>query len=163
MVIALFILKKLQIINGKIKAKGNLYKKDSVGTWCFYDEKGRKTGEKVYKDVDTDKLLAIEKKQIEKNKPYKLEKSSMYGKITDKKTGKGIKEVFIYLFRDGNWYYTAFAKTWDDGSYYIENIPIGKYEVKVEEGDNYGTVKKEIEIRKDEELELNLQLEATND
>ncbi|MCL2246238.1 MAG: carboxypeptidase regulatory-like domain-containing protein [Lentimicrobiaceae bacterium] len=160
--------------NGKIKAKGNLFNNDSVGTWYFYNEEGRNTGKKVYEDVDSDKLLAIEKEQIEKNKPYKLEKSSMYGKITDKNTGKGIGGVNLSLFRDGNLYTTAFAQTWDDGSYYMENIPIGKYEIRVEDfgssgyfgtakrGKNYGTAKKEIEIKKDEELEFNLQLEATN-
>jgi hypothetical protein len=109
-----------------------------------------------------DALPILEKEQIEKNKPYKLEKSSMYGKITDKKTGKGIGGVYISLFRDGNLYNTTFAYTWDDGSYYIKKIPIGNYEVKVKEGNIYGTVKKEIEIKKDEELQFNLQLEATN-
>ena len=161
--------------NGKIKAKGNLYNyKDSVGTWYFYDENGKNTGKKVYKDVDTEKLLAIEKEQIEKNKPFKLEKSSIYGKMTDKKTGKGIGGVFIFLSRDGNSCCIASTRTWDDGSYYMENIPIGKYEVRVEDsgssgsfgtvkrGNNYDTVKKEIEIKKDEELEFNLQLEDTN-
>ena len=156
--------------NGNIKAKGNLYKEDSVGTWYFYDEKGINTSKKVYEDLDTDKFLAAEKEQIEKNKPYKLEKSSMYGKVSDKNTGKGLEGVLIGLFRDGSLYFTEFTQTWDDGSYSIESIPIGNYEVKAEyyggsfgrvkKAITYGTVKQEIEIKKDEELEFNLQLEA---
>jgi len=85
---------------------------------------------------------------------------------------KNVIGVIISLFRDGNLYSTEFAQTWDDGSYYIESIPIGNYEVKAEyfggsfgrvkKAITYGTVKQEIEIKKDEELEFNLQLEDTN-
>ena len=102
--------------NGKIKEKGNLYNKDRVGTWYFYNEKGKNTDKKVYEDVDTTILLAIEKKHIEQNKQYNQEKSFMYGKITEKNTGKGIKEARISLSRDGYLDYALFADTWDDGS-----------------------------------------------
>jgi antitoxin component YwqK of YwqJK toxin-antitoxin module len=53
--------------NGKIKAKGSFFEKDSVGTWYFYDEKGNYKEKKDYKNTDTLRLIAREKEEIEKN------------------------------------------------------------------------------------------------
>ncbi len=43
---------QLYYANGKIKAKGEFVDHDNTGTWCFYDEKGKYLGEKIYQDKD---------------------------------------------------------------------------------------------------------------
>jgi len=154
--------------NNKKLAEGFYKNGKPAGIWKHYLWNGNIKSEYNFEENSE---IQYDDNGFKKFKPYKLEQSSMYGKVTDNKTGKGIGGVRIALFRDRNLYFTEFAETWDDGSYYIESIPIGIYEVRVEDfgsfgfdtvkrGKNYGTVKKEIEIKKDEELEFHLQLEA---
>ena len=151
--------------NGKIKAKGEFFNNDSVRTWHFYDNKGKFKEEKIYKNVDTLGLITKEKESIAINtfwqQQQRLPTSSLYGKITDKKTGKPINGT-IYLFRDGWDAYTTFGSVYLDSIYdiyYIKNIPIGIYEVKVNVGNDYGIVKEEVEIKENEDRELNFQLQ----
>ena len=151
--------------NGKIKARGEFFNNDSVGTWYFYDNKGKFKREKIYKNVDTLGLIAKEKESIAINtfwqQQQRLPTSSLYGKITDKKTGEPINGT-VYLFRDGWDDYTAFGSVHLDSIYniyYIKDIPIGAYEIKLYAGNNYNIVKEKVEIKENEDMELDFQLD----
>ena len=147
---------------GKIKAKGAFLYQDSVGTWYFYDEKGKYKEKKIYKNIDPLKLIKIENKYIEENKsfqlPIQLPTSSLYGKLTDKKTNKPITGS-IYLYRVGRDSYTAYNSSWHDGMYHIKKIPIGIYKIEAMTGNDYEIIKKEIEIKENEDMELDFQLQ----
>ena len=143
--------------NGKIKAKKEFLNSDSVGIWYFYDEKGKYKEKKIYKNIDTLELMAIEKEKIERNKLLKLPTSSIYGKLTDNKTGKPISGS-IYLYREGRNDFTTSDITWD-GIYYIKEVPIGNYELKINAGNYYDTIKKEVEIKENEDIELDFQIQ----
>jgi len=147
--------------NGIIKAKGSFFEKDSVGTWYFYDEKGKHKWKKNYKNADTFRLKTMENEWIEKNKSFKPAPTFLYGKVTDKTTNKGIEEARIYLFRKGNQFHTTIDVTTPDGRYEIRGFPSGVYEVEVAVYDdrNYNTVRVEIELKENEDTKLDIQLE----
>jgi len=152
--------------NGKIKAKGSFFEQDSVGTWYFYNEKGKNKGKKDYKNIDTLHLLTMENEWIEINKSLKSAPTFIYGKITDKNTNKGIEEAYISLFRRGNSYFTAQDVSAPDGSYGIRDFPSGAYEVRVAVYNReypyvskYKTVSIEVEIKENEDVKLDIQLE----
>jgi len=146
--------------NGKLKAKGAFFNQDSVGTWYFYSEKGKLKRKKEYKSVDSQLLTTQENNNIEINKYFIPAPTSIFGKVTDKETNKPVEEAYIYLYPKGKDFHTFNDYTTPDGKYEIRNFPAGVYDVKVEVyNQNYKPLIIEVEIGKNEEVELNIQLE----
>lgn len=81
---------------------------------------------------------------------------SLKGKITEKGTNNAISEAYIHLVKDEK---VTIVMSSNDGTYYIKDIPVGHYFISSYKGGYFGTRgMTELDIKKNEETELNLQL-----
>jgi hypothetical protein len=86
--------------------------------------------------------------------------SSLYGKITDKETTNPIGggDIYIYHFQDGYWRYVTSSWVSPDGIYHIK-VPVGTCKVEINWHRLYAPVKREVEIKENEDVELDFQLD----
>ena len=226
---------------GMLKAKGEFFNNDSVGTWYFYDKEGEYKEKKIYKekfafhsgannyfaqeeyctltgkitDEENKKVIgakvSLKQNGIEKDSCWAwnsigmrvyssgtyevgvyylgvlckteiieiktgeditldiqvdlsyFKRQSINGKITDKKTGENLVGARVDISNDKG----AFmqndkvyirTETLKDGTYNIKAIPTGIYTVGIRCEGGYIFENKEIEVKKDEKINLDFQL-----
>ena len=108
------------------------------------------------RDGMNDDLRDSGEPDVQQHKRNRLKKTStdanMFGHVVDKESGEHLP--FIFLTIKGT---TISTSTDPTGHYDLKNLPVGKYVVEVS-AIGYRTVSREVELKKDQSLEVNFEL-----